>query len=212
MARRTAISGATVVGMLLVSAWFSAGCSRAVRSDSTPVSARQTVTLGLSTSAFVCEERLGPSAPSSAADIPAKYAMSSMPGGQNVSIPYTWDAAPSKTQSLALTLVDTAPVARNWVHWMVTDISASATGVAEGASGSPRMPQGAVELRNSFGLVGYGGPKPPPGTGSHPYVATLYALDISTLALPSDASLDQFKRAVSGHVLAEQTCTGHMGR
>jgi Raf kinase inhibitor-like YbhB/YbcL family protein len=166
----------------------------------------------MKTPAFVREEQIGPTAPSSAADIPAKYAMSSMPGGHNISIPYTWDAAPSGTRSFALTLVDTAPVARNWVHWMVIDISASATGVAEGASGSPRMPQGAVELRNSFGLSGYGGPKPPPGTGSHPYVATLYALDIARLALPSDASLDQFKQAVSGHVLVEQTCTGRMGR
>jgi Raf kinase inhibitor-like YbhB/YbcL family protein len=170
------------------------------------------VTLGLNTPAFVCEERLGPTEQASAADIPDKYAMTSVSQGRNISIPYTWGSPPSGTKSFALTLVDSAPVAHNWVHWMVVDISASATGVAEGASGTPRMPSGAVELRNTFGFPGYGGPQPPPGTGQHPYVATLYALDISSVNLPASASLDQFRQAIHGHVLAEQTCTGRLGR
>ena len=144
--------------------------------------------------------------------IPAKYAMRSIPGGENVSVPYSWDGVPPEAKYLALTVVDTAPVAHEWVHWMVVGISASATGVAEGASGTGRMPAGSQELRNSFGFGGYGGPQPPAGTGAHPYVATLYALDVSQLSLPSAPSLAQFKQAVAGHVVATASVTGRFGR
>lgn len=144
--------------------------------------------------------------------IPVRYAMRAVPGGENLSIPYSWSEAPSGTRSFGLTLVDTAPVAHDWVHWMVVDIAPGVRAVTEGASGTSAMPTGAVELRNSFGFTGYGGPQPPPGSGVHPYVATLYALDAERLELPADASLGQFRSAVAGHVLASATCTGVFSR
>lgn len=138
--------------------------------------------------------------------IPSEHAMSAA-GGSNISIPYEWRGAPADTKAFALALVDRAPVAKNWVHWLVVDIPPDATSLPRGASGSA-MPSGARELDNTFGFAGYGGPEPPRGTGNHPYEATIYALDVPSLALPEKASLPQFEKAISGHVLASGSVTG----
>jgi Raf kinase inhibitor-like YbhB/YbcL family protein len=167
--------------------------------------------LRLTTDAFTPEESLG-TAPPIAADIPVRFAMTRVPGGRNVSIPYSWSGAPTQTRSFALSVVDAAPVAREWVHWLVVDIPASATALAEGASGTSAMPSGVLELGNGYGFRGWGGPQPPAGTGRHPYVATLYALDVAGLQLAPATTLAQFRRAIEGHVLASATATGRFGR
>jgi Raf kinase inhibitor-like YbhB/YbcL family protein len=142
--------------------------------------------------------------------IPQKYVMPGA-GGQNQSLPLTWSGPPAGTKSFALSIVDPHPVARNWVHWLVVDIPGSATSLAEGASGK-KMPAGVVELQNSWGKPGYGGPQPPPGTGDHPYVVTLYALSVPKLQVKAGAGLMGFKQALEGKVLATATITGYYGR
>ena len=151
-------------------------------------------------------------ASASTAALPSRFAMRAVAGGQNVSISYRWHDAPSDTKSFALTLVDTAPVAHDWVHWAVVDISASTTGLAEGASGAPAMPIGSVELENSFGSKGYGGPQPPAGTGAHPYVATLYALDVEHVDAPKAPSAAQLEALLVRHTLARAAFTAYFGR
>ena len=115
--------------------------------------------------------------------IPIQYVMPGA-GGKNISVPLSWKNAPSGTKSFALSMVDPHPVAQNWVHWLVINIPARAASLEEGASGK-KMPPGSVELKNSFGDIGYGGPQPPKGTGDHPYVFTLYALNVEKLDLGS---------------------------
>lgn len=157
------------------------------------------VTMILSSSAFSDGKR-----------IPVVYARPAV-GGKNISPPLTWSEVPEGTKSLALSVIDPHPVARNWVHWMVVDISPKTEGLAEGASGKI-MPQNSKELVNSFGKPGYGGPQPPSGTGDHPYVFTLYALDVESLDLLKDTNLSQFLKVLHGHVLAESSLTGYFGR
>jgi len=112
---------------------------------------------------------------------------------------------------LALSIVDPHPVARNWVHWLVVNLPATAQGLEEGASGK-KMPPGAVELRNSWGKPIYGGPQPPVGTGDHPYVVTLFALSVARLDLKPDGDLAAFQKALEGKVLSTATLTGYYGR
>jgi Raf kinase inhibitor-like YbhB/YbcL family protein len=157
------------------------------------------VRMRLTSSAFHDGERL-----------PVKYVMPGA-GGQNISPPLTWQEAPKGTRSFALLCVDPHPIARNWVHWMVINIPASVDHLPEGASGH-YMPAGAKELKNSFGFVGYGGPQPPPGTGEHPYVFTVFALDLARLDLSENTSLTEFERAIKGHVLAKASLTGYFSR
>src|SRR4051812_1016093 len=101
--------------------------------------------------------------------MPPKYAKK----GENVSPPLLWENVPQGTKSFALAVVDRHPVARNFVHWLVIDMSADVTSLEEGASGSARMPVGSRELKV------YGGPNPP--SGSHNYEFTLYALKTDKL-------------------------------
>jgi len=85
------------------------------------------------------------------------------------------------------------------------------TSIEEGAS-SKKMPPGSVELKNSFGEVDYGGPQPPKGTGDHPYVVTLYALNAEKLDLGVSSSLSAFKKATENKAIESVSITGKYGR
>ena len=142
--------------------------------------------------------------------IPIQYVMPGA-GGKNISIPLAWKNVPAGTKSFVLSIVDPHPVAQNWVHWLVINIPKEAFSIEEGAS-RKNMPSGSVELKNSFGDVGYGGPQPPKGTGDHPYVLTLYALKVEKLELGMNTSLSAFKKAIEGKVIESATITGIYGR
>jgi len=138
--------------------------------------------------------------------IPSHHAGSAA-GGDNVSIPLKWDGIPEGTKSFALTMVDQHQVAKKWVHWMVIDIPPEVTSLPEGASGKD-MPPGALEIKNSFGDVGYRGPQPPKGTGPHKYLVTIYALKDARLDLKPNATLADFQNAIKGKALEEHSITG----
>jgi len=142
--------------------------------------------------------------------IPIQYVM---PGaaGKNISLPLSWRNAPADTKSFVLTMVDPHPVANNWVHWLVINIPKATSSIGEGASKN-NMPPGSIELKNSFGDVGYGGPQPPRGTGDHPYVITVYALSVEKLSLGMDTSLSAFQKAIEGKVIESASITGKYGR
>lgn len=139
--------------------------------------------------------------------MPVKYANTGVAGGENVSVPLQWENAPEKTKSFAIAMVDKHPVANNWVHWLVINIPSNVNSLPEGASGK-NMPAGSKELNNTFGSKGYGGPQPPPGTGDHDYVITIYALNVEKLDLDADTSLSEFMRAISDKEVASAQLTG----
>lgn len=141
--------------------------------------------------------------------IPTKHANRGIKGGQNISLPASWQDIPLHAKSFVLTIIDRHPVARNWVHWGVIDIPSDVRRIPEDASGDKgRMPHGCTELRNSFGTIGYGGPQPPRGSGPHEYEICVYALDVATLSLQSTASLADLERALSGKVLESARAVG----
>jgi Raf kinase inhibitor-like YbhB/YbcL family protein len=142
--------------------------------------------------------------------IPIQYVMPGA-GGKNISIPLAWKNVPPGTKSFCLSIVDPHPVAQNWVHWLVINIPAQTISIEEGAS-KKRMPKGSIELKNSWGDIGYGGPQPPKGTGDHPYVITLYALNVEKLDLGVNTTLSGFKKAIEGKVISSSSITGKYGR
>jgi Raf kinase inhibitor-like YbhB/YbcL family protein len=144
--------------------------------------------------------------------IPLKYAHRSVPGGENISPSFIWKDPPAGTKSFALSIVDPHPVANNWVHWFMIDIPFQERALAEGASLTRKVPVSAKELLNSYNEQGYGGPAPPKGSGSHPYVATLYALNVSSLPLGKDTVLSAFLRGLEGKTIAEVSLTGYYER
>jgi Raf kinase inhibitor-like YbhB/YbcL family protein len=207
--RISRIAAIVVAGALVLGALGLAGCnssSKVAPSASTPNNAAPTqarqVGIVLDTPAAQRDRVTG-----QRDYIPDAYLMKGVPGGANVSLPYTWRGVPAGTKSLAFTIVDNSAFVHRWVHWMVVDISVNTTRLAEGASRTARMPVGARELRNTFGFIGYGGPAPGVKSGPHPYVATLYALDVRTLPLPTNATIEQFDAAIKGHLLADGSFT-----
>ena len=139
--------------------------------------------------------------------IPSKYAHGSVIGGKNISIPLTWTDVPKETKSFALSIIDPHPIARNWIHWLVVNIPLDVTSFTENTS-LKKIPVGTKELYNSYGELGYGGPQPPKGSGPHPYVVTLYALNVDKLDLTANTSLVAFEKMLEGKVIATAKVTG----
>lgn len=137
--------------------------------------------------------------------IPDKYAynLGSQCGGDNYSPPLAWTDAPDGTQSFAILVSD--PDGRDWVHWLQFNIPAKTTSLPESIGG----PSVGVKGVNDFGGLGYGGPCPPSGT--HRYIFSLYALDV-TLSLSEGASRTQFESAIAGHVLGKTQLAGLRSR
>jgi Raf kinase inhibitor-like YbhB/YbcL family protein len=92
--------------------------------------------------------------------------------GAGKSPPLSWSGVPGDSKGLLLLMEDPDAPNGTFVHWIVARIPARARSLAAG-----RVPPGAVQLQQSFGKNGYGGPCPPEDDPPHHYVFTLYALD-----------------------------------
>ncbi|MDP1676852.1 MAG: YbhB/YbcL family Raf kinase inhibitor-like protein [Bacteroidota bacterium] len=139
--------------------------------------------------------------------IPIKYADYGVAGGKNISLPFSWTDNPPTTKSFALSIIDPHPVAKNWIHWFVINIPQTVMSLPEGAS-QKAMPAGAKELLNTDNTLGYAGPAPPRGSGTHPYVVTIYALNVEKLTLPEKATLAEFNKALEGKTITTSKMTG----
>lgn len=138
--------------------------------------------------------------------IPAKYTCD----GENVSPPLVWTELPKGTQSLALIADDPDAAAGTWVHWVLYDIPASVTHLAEGIPNTETLPDDSKHGITDFREVGYKGPCPPPGA-AHRYVFKLYALS-KPLNIPPKASKAEVLMAMNGNVLAEAKLAGNYQR
>jgi Raf kinase inhibitor-like YbhB/YbcL family protein len=125
--------------------------------------------------------------------------------GDNISPELSWDKAPDGTKSFALICRDPDAPGRTFTHWVVFNIPADVRRLEEGASGSAKLPAGAIEAQGDFGRSGYGGPRPPSGT--HHYYFDLYALD-SQFGLGREATAGGLQAAMKGHVLAQASVMG----
>jgi Raf kinase inhibitor-like YbhB/YbcL family protein len=134
--------------------------------------------------------------------------------GKNISPPLKWSGAPSATKSFALTVYDPdAPTGSGWWHWVVFDIPASVTELAQGAGNAGgKLPADAVQSRTDFGSSGYGGPCPPKGNKPHRYIFTVYALKTDKLNVPADASAAMVGFAIGANKLTSASLTAFYGR
>jgi len=134
--------------------------------------------------------------------------------GSNVSPALAWSGAPSDTKSFALLVHDPdAPTGSGWWHWVVYNIPPATTSLAASAGDAKKnlMPAGAVQGRNDYGGVGYGGPCPPPGKPHH-YHFRVYALKVPKLEVPADASPAMIGFNARAHALAEAELVALYGR
>jgi len=130
--------------------------------------------------------------------------------GSDLSPQLTWKDAPAGAKSFALIMDDPDAPAGTWVHWVVYNLPSDAKELPEGVAKQEQLPDGALQGRNDFRKIGYGGPCPPPGK-PHRYFFKLYALD-AMLELRAGASKADVERSMKGHVLAEAELIGRFGR
>lgn len=181
--------------------------------------------------------------------IPPRHAFCAGTGlGDNISPALRWSGTPEGTRSIAISCVDpdaptdgsdvnvegrTVPAdmpRTDFAHWLLVDLEAAMTELAEGESGSGVVHRGKpVEVAEAGGVRGandytswfaddidmdgvyggYDGPCPPNNDELvHHYVFTVYALDIETAGLSSGFRLADFRAAIEGHVLASARLTG----
>jgi Raf kinase inhibitor-like YbhB/YbcL family protein len=109
--------------------------------------------------------------------------------GKAISPPLDWTGAPPGTKSLALVVDDSNAPITPYVYWIVFDISPATSAILEG-----QVPPGARQAQNSAGKAAYD--PPCPGTRSHTYRFTIYALD-KTINLPNGTSLLSAWKAIA---------------
>jgi Raf kinase inhibitor-like YbhB/YbcL family protein len=134
------------------------------------------------------------------APIPASHAYED----KNQSPPLKWRDVPEGVKSFALICDDPDAPRGTWVHWVLFNIPAETRELPSVPGGKVDLP-GAIQGKNDFKKLGYGGPAPPSGT--HHYHFKLYALD-QLLDLKEGATKDDAVKAMKGHVLAQGQLMG----
>jgi len=102
-----------------------------------------------------------------------------------------------------------APRDEPWVHWVIYKIPPSAKGLPEAVPATESLddPPDALQGNNTWPAIGYRGPAPPKGHGTHHYHFKLYALDVE---LDAKAGLGKAEllKAIKGHTLATAELIG----
>lgn len=144
--------------------------------------------------------------------IPKKYTED----GQNISPPLIFEDVPPTARTLAIIVDDPdAPRHDPWVHWVLYNVPAQVQHLPEAI---PRhedlsQPIAAQQGINSWPRhnVGYRGPAPPKGHGTHHYHFRVYALD-DNIALSSGLVKDALLRAMEGRILGQAELIGTYAR
>ena len=133
--------------------------------------------------------------------------------GGNTSPALSWSHPPEGTLSFVVLMLDTDAPGGDFWHWAVFDIPARARSVRAGAGDPAKglLPAGAIQVRNDWGLLGYGGPCPPPGPPHH-YHLILYALRRAKLGLYPSVNAAQVAARARADALAEAEIVGVYGR
>ncbi|SBT17073.1 putative kinase inhibitor [Marinomonas gallaica] len=128
--------------------------------------------------------------------------------GDNQSPALSWSGAPEGTKAYAILVHDPdAPTGGSgWWHWQMINIPQEVTHLESGAGNSDnqRAPEGSQQIRNDYGIQGFGGACPPKGDKPHRYRFTIYALS-QPLDLPSHPSAALTGYMVNSYALASDT-------
>lgn len=138
------------------------------------------------------------------APIPAKHAYDQ----ENISPSLHWNNMPNGTKSIVLIVDDPdAPREKSWVHWIMYNIPATQTELAENIPAIEILENGAKQGVNDWDKIGYGGPCPPVGHGIHHYHFKLYALK-EMLDVPARPTKDIIEAAMKEKILGHAEFIG----
>ena len=136
--------------------------------------------------------------------------------GEDISPSMKWSHIPAGTKSLAIICEDPdatkKPDGHAFTHWVVYNIPPTVSYLHEGIERAAEIDDAFhfCQGLNSFGNIGYNGPRPP-NEKVHHYNFFLYALDIATIAEPG-AENKEIKAAIQSHMLGQAKMTGTFAR
>lgn len=130
--------------------------------------------------------------------IPAKYTCN----GDDISPPLSWSGVPENAKSLIITMDDPDAPGGTWDHWVLFNIPATTTNLAENVRDFPKNTRFG---QNGWSRNNYGGPCPP--DRQHRYFFKIYALD-TELTLKDGATKTQILAAMENHILATAELMG----
>src|ERR1043165_4079057 len=123
-----------------------------------------------------------------------------------------WTNVPPGTVTFVLNMLDPDTALQHKtdtvVHWVMFNIPGSARELPQNVPPEPKLPDGAIQIKNQGGTVGYRGPGAPPQGPPHHYTWELYALD-TKLDLGPDATRADVLNAINGHILGKGILMGH---
>ena len=129
--------------------------------------------------------------------------------GEDYSTHLAWSNAPENTESFAVVCHDPdAPLLTShgygFVHWVLY-------GIPRPVHELPEDCEEYVHGRNHFGNIGYGGPMPPPGHGTHHYYFWILALD-TMLSLPAGLNMEELFIEIEPAVVGMNRLVGTYSR
>ncbi|AEA47793.1 YbhB/YbcL family Raf kinase inhibitor-like protein [Archaeoglobus veneficus] len=138
---------------------------------------------------------------------PEKYTCN----GEDVSPPIAIEGVSKEAKSIAIIMDDPDAPLGTFTHWVIWNIPANITSIPESIPPEPvvKEPISAVQGKNDFGRIGYGGPCPP--SGVHNYKIKVYILD-TFLNLDPGATKEELENAMKGHILQYAVVTASYGR
>ena len=127
--------------------------------------------------------------------------------GDNISPPLWWEGAPRETVSFALILEDPDAPDGTFTHWLLYNLPASCHKLEKIIPIQKKLENGAIQAKNDFGKIGYGGPCPPRGE-EHRYFFRIFALK-KKLPPESIQNGSAFYKAINGLIIDK---TEYMGK
>lgn len=140
--------------------------------------------------------------------IPKKYTCD----GEDISPELSWSGFPPETKSFVIIVDDPDAPIGTFNHWVVYDIPVNINSLPENLEKKAELPNGIKQGRNDFGKIGWGGPCPPPGHGTHRYFFKIKALSVEKLGIPPGATKSDVLKAIEGKVLDEAEIYGTYSR
>jgi Raf kinase inhibitor-like YbhB/YbcL family protein len=132
--------------------------------------------------------------------IPAKHSAYK----QDISPPLAWTGVPRDAKTIVILVEDPdATTPKPFVHWVLYNLPADQSSLPAAVPAQARLTEfGKPEQgRNTYGSIGYYGPKPPKGDSPHHYHFQVFALDARLDLLPG-RSRDEIVNAMKPHLLA----------
>ena len=129
--------------------------------------------------------------------------------GPDTSPPLEVEDVPDDAATLALIVDDPDAPGKTWVHWLIWNVPASHTAFPGGVPQVETVAElgDAAQGLNDFDEIGWGGPMPPPGHGTHHYRFTVHALG-REIDVDPGADRETLDAALEEHTLATARLTG----